>query len=146
LRGNSEPWMPPGIPLVKGLHQLTREWAIQLPQPFARRVEDGSLVLWRPGITVWLAPWENDHGESQSARLATLRAGAPPHRFDEREGASGDLTRWSFFVRDVTPDGEVTALHAWLIADAGQLHMAVYFDDPAANVAALALCEAVRLV
>jgi hypothetical protein len=55
-------WPPPGFPLVSGDYALTEEWAIHLPEKFARRVEEGNLVLWRPGLTIWLAAWGNTKG------------------------------------------------------------------------------------
>ena len=42
-------WPPPGFPVVQGDHALTATWRMHLPQPFARRVEDGQLDLWRRG-------------------------------------------------------------------------------------------------
>jgi hypothetical protein len=58
---------------------------MHLPEQFARRIEDGSLVLWRPGLTVWLVAWNNDHAETQAKRLAKIKRSASPNRFAERE-------------------------------------------------------------
>ena len=45
-------WPPPEFPIVEGDHLLTETWAIHLPDEFARRIEDGDLVSWRPGLTL----------------------------------------------------------------------------------------------
>ena len=45
-------WPPSGFPLVEGEHRLTATWSMYLPEQFARRIEDGSLVLWLPGLTI----------------------------------------------------------------------------------------------
>jgi hypothetical protein len=63
-------WPPPGFPIVEGDYALTARWSLYLPEKFARRLEDGSLVLWRHGLTIWLAAWNNDRAESQAQRLA----------------------------------------------------------------------------
>jgi lipopolysaccharide/colanic/teichoic acid biosynthesis glycosyltransferase len=39
---------------------MTPEWALVLPEKFNRRIEDGSMVFWRPGLTVWINVWGND--------------------------------------------------------------------------------------
>jgi hypothetical protein len=37
---------------VEGHYVLDATWSMHLPERFACRVEDGSLVLWRPGLTI----------------------------------------------------------------------------------------------
>lgn len=51
-----------------------------------------------------------------------------PGRFSRRD----DLTRWSYRLRDESPDGAVESVHGFVIGDARHLQTAVYFDDPAA--------------
>src|SRR3712207_1650510 len=93
-------WPPPGFPLVDGDYALTETWMLHLREQFARRIEDDGLVLWRPGVTVWLTAWGNDHGESQAQRLAAAKRDASPARFAERESTSGGVTRFSYRLRD----------------------------------------------
>src|SRR5688500_10051143 len=93
-------WPPPGFPLVQGEHAVTERWAIRLSEPFARRIEDGSLVLWRPGLTLWMAAWGNNNQESQAERLARIKDRASPARFAERESVGDDLTRFNYRLRE----------------------------------------------
>ncbi len=133
-KGHATPkktWPPPGFPLVEGDHPVNAEWSIHLPEKFARRVEDGSLVLWRPGLTIWLTQWNNDHGISQAERLAKIKAAAYPNRFAERETNTDNVTRFSYRLRDESEDGPVDAVYGFIISDTGQLQLAVYFDDRA---------------
>lgn len=119
-------WPPPGFPIVDGHHALTKTWSLTLPQPFARRIEDGSLVLWRPGITLWIAASTNDQRESQAVRLANLAEAISPGARDRHDHVAGGVTRMRYRI---TEDAET--LMALAIADAGHLQVAVYFDDPA---------------
>jgi hypothetical protein len=123
-------WPPPGFPIVEG-HQPLAAWAIHLPERFARRVEGGRLVLWRPGLTVWMMAWNNDRGQSQAERLAWIKGIAPPGRWAERESSADGITRFSFRLHDRNDDGPVESLSAFIIGDDGLLQMSVYFDDPA---------------
>lgn len=136
-------WPPPGFPVVQGRYALTAEWSIDLPERFARRVEDESLVLWRPGLTLWIAAFDNDDGESRARRLAWLKEEASPARFDERETVENELTRWSYRLRDDSPDGEVESVQGFVIGEVGQLQVAVYFDDPSDEDEARQLVESV---
>jgi hypothetical protein len=122
-------WPPPGFPIVEGDHALSEKWMIHLPERFARRFEDGSLVLWRPGLTIWLTAWDNDHGVSQSQRLIGLKEAISNERFAEQEGIDENLTRFSYRLRDENEDGQVESLYGFVISDDGHLQLAIYFDD-----------------
>lgn len=136
-------WPPPGFPLVEGDHHLTAVWSIYLPEQFARRVEQGSLVLWRPGLTIWLTAWNNDHGESQAKRLARIKESAAKNRFAESESQANDATRYRYRLRDQNADGPVESIAAVVINDDGLLQVAVYFDDPADEGKACELVDSV---
>ena len=129
-------WPPPGFPLVEGNYALTETWSIRLPEPFARRIEDGSLVLWRQGLTIWLSVWGNDNNESQSERLEWIKREASPDRYSEKESISDGLTRYSYRLRDENDDGPLEALYGFAISDDGHLQLSVYFDDVADEISA----------
>ena len=54
----------PAFPIVEGNYRLTREWTIDLPGKFNRRIEDDDLVIWRPGLTFWIAIWGLEAGKT----------------------------------------------------------------------------------
>lgn len=137
-------WPPPGFPVVEGDHDLTATWTIHLPEPFARRIEDGSLVLWRPGLTIWMTAWNNDKDESQAQRLAWLKKKASKKRTAERTAKDGAITRFSYRLRDENDDGPVESLSAFVIHADGHLQMSVYFDDPADEEKARELGDSVK--
>jgi hypothetical protein len=134
-------WPPPGFPVVEGDHALTATWSIHLPERFARRIEEKSLVLWRPRLTIWITAWNNDHGDPQAKRLAGIKESASPNRFDEHEDRPKNLTRYSYRLRDQSDDGPVESLYGFVISDDGHLQMAIYFDDPADDAVARQLVE-----
>lgn len=136
-------WPPPGFPLVEGDYVLTDTWSIHLPDTFARRIEDGDLVLWRPGLTIWLTPWGNDKSESQSKRLKAIKKHASPDRFSESESKTNRTTRYVYRLRDENETGIVEALYAHILNDDGHIQMAVYFDNPKDEPIARALADSV---
>jgi hypothetical protein len=147
MRGNRDAgserdagWPPPGFPVVEGEHALTKTWSLTLPQPFARRIEDGSLVLWRPGITLWIAAFHNDQNESQASRLAGLAESMSLEARDRHDHVAGGVTRMRYRI---TEDAET--LMALAIADAGHLQLAVYFDDPADEQVAIQIVDSITL-
>jgi hypothetical protein len=137
-------WPPPGFPLVEGHYILTAGWSIELPEPFARLVKEGDLVLWRPGLTLWVAAWNNGHGRSRAERLASIKEGAAPERFADFEIDDDHVTRLSYRLHDTNDDGPVESVYGDIITDDGHLQLGVYFDDPADESLARQLIGSVR--
>ena len=113
----------PDFPVVTGHYRLDPTWAIELPFKFNRRVEDGSLILWRPGITLYLSAWTND--ESTKTRLAVLKTILPPGASEPREEQTSAGQRFSFRL----VEGGVNALHGFVTDRNGHLQVTIYFDD-----------------
>lgn len=141
----SKSWPPPGYRLVEGRHRLTQDWSLVLPAPFARRIQAGSLVLWRPGLTLWIDAWKNDREESQAARLADAKQIMSDGGRIVRELVDGGLTRFAYRLLDDSDDGPVESLNALVYADHGHLQIGIYFDDPADEATALAIADSVTL-
>ncbi len=123
-------WPPPGYPLVEGTHQLTERWSVQLPEPFARRIDEGHLVLWRPGITLWLSVWGNEEGHSQADRLGWLKEDSSEQAFDRQESVEDGLSRYTYRLSEEGDDGPVEGLYTLILFDEGHLEAAIYFDGP----------------
>ena len=124
-------WPPPKVPLVEGDYAVTGTWRIHLPNPFARRFDEGSLVLWRPGLTIRLAAWNNDDTQPQAVRLAQLRSWASPTCFDTRESTRDGIARFSYRLREENAGKPVNSIYAWMIWGDEYLQLAVYYDDVA---------------
>jgi len=117
----------PEFPVVTGDYPLSDRWQISLPLKFNRRLEDGSLILWRPGITIYLIAWGNDDGESIGVRLNDLKSGISREAFEPKLGQSGVTQQFSYRLIE---DG-VQAIYGFAVADDGHLQVSIYFDDEA---------------
>lgn len=117
-------WPPPGYPLVSGDFAITDEYRVVLPDPFTRRVDGGSLVLWRPGITLWIDAFGNDHEATRSTRAAEIRGDVSAAARDVQEAVLADATYLRYRLHE---DGQ-DSLMVFVITDRGHLQMAVYYD------------------
>ena len=138
-------WPPTDYPLVEGRQQLTAQWAIDLPGEFARRIEEGSLVLWRPGITVWLDAWGNNRGASREDRMNEIAGSISPEATHVMQTSIGSVSRLTYRLRDENPDGPVEALMAFTFSDQGHLQMGIYFDAPEDETVAEQIAAGVQL-
>jgi hypothetical protein len=133
----------PDFPVVEGLHQLTPDWALTLEAPFNRRIEDGDLVLWRPGLTVWMTIWLNDENASIESRLEDLKQHMSPEATDVEQHAQGQTVYYAYRLAEEpdedTDDGRLPGYYGYAFAASSHVQMAVYFDEETEADAAHAL-------
>lgn len=120
----------PKFPVVEGLYRLTEDWLVQLPGKFNQRVEDGSLVLWRPGFTIWVDVYGNDNQQSIDKRLNDLIADSSPKRYSNITEKSEQVSRYSYRLNENSDDDRTDAFYCFAVSQSGHMMMAIYFDDP----------------
>lgn len=139
----------PDFPVVTGSYRMSAQWAVDLPEQFNRRVEDGSLVLWRPALTLWAAAWNNDHQESEEARLQSILESASALRAGEKVERAGGLIRLTYELReedDTRAQPVYTSISGYVIAPAGHLQISAYFDDAQSRALAYRVIGSVRSI
>lgn len=119
------------FPVVSGHYQMTREWSIALPGQFNRRIEDEDLVIWRPGFTMWIAVWGNNHKQTKAARLDEVKRVVSPDAFDLEEAEDSGVLRFAYRLQEEAADERVAAFYGCVIGETGQVDMAIYFDQEA---------------
>lgn len=135
----------PDFPIVEGPYRLTKEWNISIPEAMNRRIEDGYMVFWRPGLTAWIAIWDPKKGESAVERLKWLKETASKDAFDRKEVMRGGATYFSYRLKEETDDKRVPALYCNTVGPRGDhVHMAVYFDAEKDLSKARAICESAK--
>lgn len=125
----------PDHPVVTGLYRMTDEWTIDLPARFNRRFEDGSLVIWRPGLTFWISIWGGS-GVAPEARLQSILAEANPARRLEQIERSGDLIRLTYELPEEDESRaqrRYTSISGYVIGPGGHVQISAYFDDDKAR-------------
>lgn len=115
----------PDFPVVEGRLQLTDMWAVTLPFQMNQRVEDDSLVLWRPGFTIWLSAWESDGKRTADKHFQRVRRDADPARFDETVSEDDAMIRLSYRLKE---DGAVPGFYTFAFAPGGHIQAAFYAD------------------
>jgi len=128
--------MAPDFPYVIGRIGLTSDWSLELPLAFKLRLEDGAMVIWRPGFTIWLNAWNNDKAQSIADRQQHFATVASPDKFDQREETQDGRLYYSYRLDEPSEDKRVSALYAFVFNDEGHLQLSFYFDSEAdANLA-----------
>ncbi len=121
----------PDFPIIEGRFQMTKRWSVELPEKFNRRIEDGSMVIWRPGLTFWFSIWNNDRNESQDEKLIKLKGDLAADASDIQEVRDNLLIRLSYRLNEDSDDNRVPAFYAFVIGADGHAQIGVYFDQEA---------------
>ena len=139
----------PDFPVVTGHYQLTDGWRVQLPQPFNRRIEDGSLVLWMPELTLWINLWHNESKASVDELIARATDSLNPQRSDEQLEKTAGMVRLTYELTEQADDPETPAtlathsINAYIAAPAGMVQMSAYVDSPDARALAYDIIRSV---
>jgi hypothetical protein len=137
--------LPPGMAVVQDRVRLGKSWTLDLDSPFRRRVENGSLVLWRPGMTLWIDVYARQD-RSIADFMGELRSDIAPGAFDQRTEQRDGLQILSYRLRKESEDDRAPMLYTCVVGPAGQVEIHGYLDredDVAALRAVIATCEAV---
>ena len=134
----------PEFPVVSGDYALNENWALTLPDEFNRRLEEQDLVLWRPGFTIWLSLWNNDHDETIAERLTWIREDVSDEAFDLKLDADSDPGRLVYRLNERREEDVVYALYGFVVKADGHLQMAMYVDEEGSIEAAATVFASVR--
>lgn len=130
----------PDFPVVEGQYQMTQEWSVALPGKFNRRIEGGDLVIWRPGMTLWVTVWGNDKNEGKDVRIKRIRERISPKAFDIQALKAGPVLRLSYRLKEEKEQGAVPGYYCYSVGDSGHVQMAIYLDNEKDVVSAQSIC------
>ena len=119
----------PDFPVVSGKYQMTNEWSIVLPSEFNRRFEDGSLVIWRPGITLWIDARNNDDNQSIEERAAWANDTKSTKAYDIEEIKEKSIYRVGYRLAEESEDQRAASFNGYAIGNDGHIFISIYFDN-----------------
>ena len=130
--------LPPGMDVVQDRVRLGKSWTLDLDSPFRRRVEKGSLVLWRPGVTLWIDVYARKD-VSVAALMSDLIQDISPSAFDQRTEQGDGVSVLSYRLREEGTDAKAPLLYTCVVGPRGHVEIRGYFDreDDAAAVGAI---------
>lgn len=119
----------PNFPVVDGQIQVDKRWSVKISRKSNRRIEDGSLVIWRPGFTIWIDVVNHNGKQSARENLNQIRKHVSSGAFGVEEESDGGLLRLAYRLNEPAKDKRVAAFYCFAVTRSGHIQMAVYFDD-----------------
>ena len=116
------------LPVEKGPVKITENWGFNVDSHMLKRFDNGSLVIWRPGFTIWLNAYTPDNPDVHE-RISNLLNRISPGRTHLEQVELNGLKKVRYFL-DEEVDGEVqSSANIYGFTESHELHMAIYFDD-----------------
>ena len=107
------------------MQRISEEWWIGLDESYKTRVEDGSLVLWRPERTVWISIWNDRDGRTPRDRLAHWVAERDIRAADLFQESDGDLLRHGYLLAEPEETGgDRLGLYSYTVSTSSTVQMA----------------------
>ncbi len=134
----------PNFPIVKGEYFLSKHWRITLPVPFNRRIEDDSLVLWKPSLTFWMEQFGYDQSQSPKERVLTLTHKRNAEATDYKEFEMGSLYVAHYFLEEENEGKRVFTFNYLIASEDSLLLVSAYADDPNICKMSKQICQTIK--
>jgi hypothetical protein len=122
---------PPVIllqPVEDGNVKITENWSFSVESRFLRRLENSSLVVWKPGFTIWMNVY-NANDLLLEQRIESVVNSRPEKAFDFKKSKSNDLVKMSYRMIEQGEKGEQPSAYIFGFTEKFEVHMTIYFDD-----------------
>lgn len=143
---SGESTLNPQYPVVAGTIKMTGDWSISLPDSFNRRFEEGSMVLWKQGFTIWINIWENDKKRNPYDQLEFVRAEKSKDAFDIVEIKDSGVYRYGYRIDEnrISDKKPVYAFYGYVAGKSGYAQAAFYFDGKSGFDSATAIWMSIK--
>ncbi|WP_394209518.1 hypothetical protein [Enterovibrio calviensis] len=119
----------PNFPTVEGRYKFTDSWSVFLPEKLNRRLDDGDVVLWKRGFTVYLAAWDNDKDLPIETLYEETVYGISSSAYDIEEEIKDGIRYFSYRLIEESSDERVAAFYGYAVNGNGFIQLAVYIDS-----------------
>ncbi len=134
----------PDFPVIEGEYFLSKNWKITLPVPFNRRIENDSLVLWKPGLTFWMEQFGYDSTRSPKERVLTLTHKRNEKASDYKEFETGSLYIAQYFLEEENEGKQVFTYNYFIASEESLLLVCAYADGPTVCKISKQICQTIK--
>lgn len=114
-------------PVDPGAIEIGNNWGFNINSRMLKRIDQGSLVIWRPGLTIWLNSYDTNN-VSIEERLNNIKTTASPNKSDYLETQEGELYKIRYSLKEVINGQEQYAVYLFALVAHQELHITLYFD------------------
>jgi hypothetical protein len=111
------------------MKQISEEWWIGIDETYRTKVDDGSLVIWRPERTIWINIWKDSDGRTCRERLAAWTVDRHEEATDLFKMEDNGLLRFGYLLEEPEESGgQRLGVYSITVSESSTVKMACYFD------------------
>ncbi len=111
--------------------RITKEWIMNIPETFERRVEDEKLIFWKTGVTVVVAAFQVPENIGKIELLNQIQRKLPEDILETLVSTKGEIVGLGYTqVQKREGKKNRLALYTFTASDTSCLQTAFYLDDP----------------
>lgn len=109
-------------------HVIGIDWSILVDPDFNRGIDDGDVVLWKPGRTIHASVFNTNNVEADDAieKMIEGRPGIPVQMFDREEPG---LAGHAYLLPEGDTEHRYWGLNTWTASKGAVACVTLYFDD-----------------
>ncbi|MCK4635468.1 MAG: hypothetical protein KAT32_01265 [Candidatus Moranbacteria bacterium] len=115
----------PDFPIIKGEFQMTKNWSINLPIDFNKRIEEGSLVIWKKDFTIWINVLGSEKF-TKKEQINFVKNNISKDHYDFFEENESGLYRFKYKLDEFEDCLEV---NTFVFGELGYVQMSFYYDN-----------------
>ena len=104
------------------------DWSILIDSDFERGVDNGDVVLWKPGRTIHASVFNTNNADAEEAieKMIEGRPGLPIQMFDREEPG---LAGHAYLLPEARQDRNYWGLNTWTAAKGAVACVTIYFEN-----------------
>ena len=115
-------------PVDEGTVQIINNWSFNVSTRMLRRYDKGSLVIWRPGLTIWLETYSSNDISIKS-RVEKILRPASPERYDLKEVHQDEMSKIRYRLDECIEGKKQSSAYIFGFTDTQEINISIYFDD-----------------
>ncbi|MBY9005962.1 MAG: DUF2185 domain-containing protein [Candidatus Lokiarchaeota archaeon] len=121
-----EVYFNPDYPVVENRVQIFNRWEIKIYEKFNKRIEDKTIVLWKPNITIMIDHWKPKVSKKQI--ISQLKERILDNAYEIEEIKFKNFINLGYRINEERPEGLVYIYNVHLVDKGTELLFTFYFD------------------
>jgi|CXWL01.1.fsa_nt_gi hypothetical protein len=114
-------------PIIEGRNSLTKHWSIEATSRMFRRFDHGNLVIWKPGLTIWITSYGANE-ISLETRIKAIQETISEKAEALEHAQVGSLHKIRYWLEEDDAGASQRACYITGLTKSEQIQLAVYFD------------------
>lgn len=116
-------------PVDQGHFQVTRSWGFNVSGRMLRRFDNGSIVIWRPGFTIWLETYTSSKRTAEENLSEMIERISPEKQQFEKQSSNG-IHKARYFLKEEADGKYQDSAYIFGYCESEGINLSIYFDDP----------------